>query len=64
MTEANLPPGVRARPDGLFEQGSSPEPSGNAGFWYSLTFKEIARAQGVKPVEKLEDLIPKWPEGE
>jgi hypothetical protein len=28
------------------------------------SLEELARAQGVKPVEKMEDLIPNWPEGE
>lgn len=46
------------------QEGDSPESGGNAGFWCSLTFEELARAQGVKPVEKLEDLIPGWPGGE
>lgn len=29
-----------------------------------ISLEELARAQGVKPVEKMEDLIPDWPEGE
>jgi len=30
----------------------------------SISLEELARLQGVKPVEKIEDLIPEWPEGE
>ncbi len=30
----------------------------------SISLEELARMQGVKPVEKMEDLIPDWPEGE
>ncbi len=30
----------------------------------SISLEELARLQGVKPVEKMEDLIPDWPEGE
>ena len=32
---------------------------GNA--WQGSSFEEIARRQGVRPVERLEDLIGGWP---
>ncbi|MCA1668428.1 MAG: hypothetical protein LC793_13760 [Thermomicrobia bacterium] len=40
----------------------SPESGSNAGLWHSLTFEELARAQGVQPVRKLEDIMGGWPE--
>lgn len=46
------------------QDGVSPQPHSNAGFWHSLTFEELARAQGVRPVEKLEDIMGGWPEDE
>ena len=33
-----------------------------ANFWHSQTFEELARAQGVQSVEKLEDIMGGWPE--
>lgn len=45
-------------------EGDSLESGSNAGFWHSLTFEEIAHAQGVRPVEKLEDIMGGWPEDE
>lgn len=43
-------------------EGDSPEPGNNAGFWHSLTFEELARAQGIQPVQRLEDIMGGWPE--
>jgi len=43
-------------------EGDSPGSSSNAGFWHSLTFEELARAQGVQPVQRLEDIMGGWPE--
>jgi hypothetical protein len=35
---------------------------GTAGeFWRGLSFEELARLQGVKPVERLETLLGGWP---
>ena len=31
-------------------------------FWRSLSFEELARQQGVRPVERFEDLAGGWPE--
>ncbi len=45
-------------------EGGSPESGGDAGFWHSLTFEELARAQGVQPVQRLEDIMGGWPEDE
>jgi hypothetical protein len=33
-------------------------------FWQGLSFEELARLQGVGPVERLEDLLGGWPEDE
>lgn len=46
------------------QEGDSPASGGNAGFWHSLTFEEIARAQGVQPVQRLEDIMGGWPDDE
>jgi len=43
-------------------EGDSPESSSNSGFWHSLTFEELARAQGIQPVQRLEDIMGGWPE--
>ncbi len=44
------------------QEGATPESDSNAGFWHSLTFEELARAQGVQPVQRLEDIMGGWPE--
>ena len=31
-------------------------------FWRGYSFEELARQQGVRPVERLEDLVGGWPE--
>jgi hypothetical protein len=33
-----------------------------AEFWQAASFEELARQQGVRPVERLEDLLGGWPE--
>lgn len=33
-------------------------------FWRGKSFEELAREQGVRPVERLEDLLGGWPEEE
>ncbi len=40
--------------------GDPPESSSTSGFWHSLTFEELARAQGVQSVRRLEDLMGGW----
>jgi hypothetical protein len=44
------------------EQADSIEPASPVNFWHSPTFEELARAQGVRPVEKMEDIMGGWPE--
>jgi hypothetical protein len=46
-------------PRGLAEIGSS---AGD--FWRRHSLEELARQQGVRPVERLEDLVGGWPEDE
>jgi hypothetical protein len=31
-------------------------------FWRGYSFEELARQQGVRPVERVEDLLGGWPE--
>jgi len=31
-------------------------------FWRRVSFEELARQQGVRPVERIEDLLGGWPE--
>ncbi len=45
-------------------EGDLPASGNGAEFWRSLTFEELARAQGVQPVRRLEDIMGGWPEGE
>ena len=35
-----------------------------AEFWHRASFEDIARRQGIRPVERLEDLLGGWPEDE
>jgi hypothetical protein len=37
---------------------------GKADFWRGASFEELARQQGVRPVEHLEDVLGGWPEEE
>ena len=43
-------------------EDDSSESGSTGGFWHSLTFEELARAQGVQPVRRLEDIMGGWPE--
>ena len=33
-------------------------------FWQGLSFEELARLQGVKPVQRIESVLGGWPEDE
>jgi hypothetical protein len=33
-----------------------------AEFWQGASFEDLARQQGVRPVERLEELLGGWPE--
>lgn len=46
------------------EQSSEQPDPRYGGFWDNLSADELARRQGVKPVENLDDLKGDWPEGE
>ena len=59
MPDANAVNRPERDPERDVERGDPYE-----GFRSSISFEELARLQGVKPVEKMEDLMPDWPEGE
>ncbi len=38
-----------------------PRTEASGDFWQGLSFEELARLQGVKPVDRLESLLGGWP---
>jgi len=46
------------------QESDLPIAASGAAFWHSLTFEELAHAQGVQPVRRLEDIMGGWPEDE
>jgi hypothetical protein len=39
-------------------------PGTSGEFWHGLSFEELARLQGVKPVDRIETVLGGWPANE